>query len=59
MVTLSFSRVKSPVRKELDTDIGANKGVDLCSVVDAQPGEDLGHVMFHLFDGYRSRAAAS
>jgi hypothetical protein len=49
MVTLSFPRVKSPMRKELDTDIDANKGVDLCSVVDAQPGEDLGHVIFHLF----------
>jgi hypothetical protein len=47
------------MRKELDTDIDANKGVDLCSVVDAQPGEDLGHVIHHLFDGYRSRAAAS
>jgi hypothetical protein len=59
MVTLSFPRVKSFVRKELGTDIDANKGVDLCSVIDAQPGEDLGRVIFHLFAGYRSRAAAS
>jgi hypothetical protein len=55
IVTPRFLRVKSPVCKELDTDIDANKAA--ISVLSSMP--TLAQVIFHGFVGYWSRAAAS